>query len=800
MPTNKSSFICDRVSIIALSLTVFLGIIAFFPGGLIPSDILKGYIIVTGVLVSFICWLLGRLIEGSFNIPWTRVLLTTGILVVVLFLSSIFSNQSYLSFFGEGFEKGTFAVVGSSILGLFLASVFFSERDRISTFIQSFFVFYIVIALYQLVHLFFPAITSFGIFFNKVNTPVGVWSDFSILSGIALIGFVLTIQFIKPSKIVKIFTFIGAALALFFVILTNILTVWILIGISAIIVLVYSLILNRSSNERTFPFYAFGLVLVALLFVLANNLIGGVLAGSLKASYIDIHPNRDATMQVAGKMLKYDPILGPGPNHFAEKWLIERPVGVNTSVLWDTQFSSGSSYLGTVSVLTGGLGLLAVALFLLSFLYEGASKVFKTSKEDPENNFLVFGLFVMTFYFVLAVTLFDPGVSIILCAFIFMGMFLGVLIADGRIKMHTISFLKDQRIGFFSILSIVALLMVSAGTVYISAEHFAGLVYFQRSLVSDNSGDIDNANTYLSRAISFTDLPVFERARVMFAEQSVKKTLNMPTTSITPDQVKTILQTVISNGNTAARQAVALDPTNPINYLALGDFLKMLLPLKIEGAGAAATDAYNRGINLAPHYPRLYLNLASLYFDSGDNKNARTYAEKAIAEKSNYTDAYFLMSQIEMAEGKADAAITRLQSAELFDSNNPDVYFELGLLYYQTGDYNNAVSSFRASVSIDGQYLNAWYYLALSDKKIGATTEANSILESLHNSFPNNQSVSNALNNTVATDNTATTTEAKATTSAKVVTSTKTIKTSKAKAEKIKTLPLPTAATSTSSN
>ena len=777
--STKSSLLCDRVSVVALSLSVLLSIVGFFPGGFISAGVLKGYMVVATVLVALVAWLLGRLIEGSFHIPWTPVIGSLAVAAGVLFLSALFAHSPHISFFGENFEQGTFAVLGSLMLMTFLVSILFRTHERIYMFLKCFFIVYIALAVFQLIHIIIPQFTSFGVLFNRVDTPVGTWSDFAFLSGAALVGFTLILQFVKPPKNLKIMSIVGAALALFFVVLCNILTVWILVGFSSIIILVYTLITNRFSEERTFPFIAFILALVSLMFVLANNLIGGQLATLLKTPFVDVHPSFTATMHVAGQSLRAHPILGSGPNNFMNEWLINRPAAVNINTLWDTPFSSGSSFLVTVGILGGGLGILSIIFFLAAFGYESVRKVFLPS-EDQKKQIATFCLFLVTLYFVLAITIFSPGICVVASAFFFVGLFLALLIGEERISERSVNFLADQRASFFAILCIVAFLMFSAGLAYSATERFGSLVFFQRGLAEAQAGNLDSANSKLLQAIALSDLPNFERSRVLLAEQSIQKTLNVSSDSVSPDAVKTTLQNAISTGNAAAAAAISLDPSNPANYIALGDLLRMIVPLKVDGAFQRAVDVYNQAITLAPSYPKSYLSLAELYFDSNDNANAKIYAQKAIDLKPNYTDAFFLMAQIEVANGNTDGAIKRLQDATLFDPNNPDVYFELGLIRYQNGDYTNAMTSLRSAIVVNNQYLNAWYYLALTDQKLGNSQEATTILTALHNRLPDNKTISNALSGNVTDTVSPSTT---ATTKAKTITSIK---------EKAKKLPVPT--------
>ena len=777
----KSSQLCDRVGVVSLSLSVFLAIVAFLPGGFMPSGILKGYLVVITVLIGLVSWLVGRLIEGTFRIPWSPLIGASGVFVVVLFLSALFSHAGYAAFFGESFEQGTFAVLAGLLFMTFLVSMLFSTRDRIMFFLKGFFGLYIVLAVFQLVHVLFPSFTSFGVLTNRVDTPVGNWGDFAFLSGSVLVGLTLLLQFAKLPRNIRIVAIVGASLALFFVILCNILTVWILVGIAAVLILVYTLITNRTSEDRRFPFIAFLLSLLALLFVWANNLLGGILASLLKASFLDVHPSFSATLHVAGLSLRSHPILGSGPNSFMNEWLINRPTLVNTNSLWDTPFSAGSSYLATVGILGGALGILSVVFFLGSFAFESVKKVFSPSA-TKERQLTIFCMFLMSLYFVLAVTLFSPGIAVLTATFFFIGLFLAVLVGENLIAVREVNFLKDQRASFFAILCIIGLLMVSAGIAYSATERFGAVVFYQKGISAIQKGSLDEANTNIDRAIALSDLPSFERTKVLVAEQSIQKTLNGAPDSASPDVIKSTLQNAISLGNSSATAAVNLDTSNPANYLAFGDLLRMVVPLKVDGAFDRAKEMYSQAISLAPNYPKSYLSLAELYYDSGDNANARVYAQKAIDLKANYTDAFFLMSQIEVANGNTQAAVKRLQDATLFDPNNPDTYFELGVIRYQSGDYQDATTAFRSAIVINNQYLNAWYYLALTDQKMGNATEANTILTALHNRLPDNKTINDALSgNTSAATTPASTTPAKTTTKT----------TSGSVKEKAKKLPVP---------
>nr|MDQ2933088.1 hypothetical protein [bacterium] len=82
------------------------------------TDALKTVIISLGVLIPAILYSVIAYKEKKFALPPQRILVTGGLLVVSILLSSIFSSHFIKSFFGRGFELTS----GSFLIILLLAS------------------------------------------------------------------------------------------------------------------------------------------------------------------------------------------------------------------------------------------------------------------------------------------------------------------------------------------------------------------------------------------------------------------------------------------------------------------------------------------------------------------------------------------------------------------------------------------------------------------------------------------------------------------------------------------------------
>ena len=735
----------DRIATTILSVTVLLGLVAFVPGGSMAGDILKGYVLVAGALLSFVFWLIGRLVEGAFHIPKSKLVMAVGIFALAALVSAMFSHVPYLSFFGQGFDQGSaFSLIALALMS-FLASVLVSSKKRLVLFLSGFFATYVLSALFQLAHLFFPAATSFGALSGATGTLLGSWVDFAYLSGAALTGFALILSFFKPAKPLKIFAIAGGILALFFIVLIGSRAVYALVGISAIAILTYKILAGRGSESPRFPAIAFVLALFMLFLFLTSSVFGGLLASKLGASYTEAHPNLAATLTVAHASLYEHPIVGPGPNDFLSEWIAHRPTAFNQSAYWDTPFAAGASFFVTTAFLGGIVGILGVLALLAAFLYECFRHVFRVAPEK-EGSTLVFGAFVMTAYMLAILLVATPTVGLTIAAFFFLGLFLAALEIEKRVSFRELPFLKEYRGGFRAILSIVLLLILGITGLTFATKRLASEIYFAKGSHDAAAGNFTLADTRFASAIALSDMPKYEQARTILSEQYLQSLLSQSSSGATlTDSVKAEIQNAIAVGSAAAQRSVAIDPTSAGSYIVLGDFTRLLAPLKIQNALTSSEAAYQRALAIAPGYPKTYLDLGELYSATGDPAEARSYAKQALALKSNYTDAYFLLAQLDSAAGDTASEQSDLQAAAKSDTTDANALLALGEFQYSEGSYSDAVNTLESVLTVSRNTVDAWYYLALADAKTGNTTDAAKILSMLHSAYPNNTDVSSAL-------------------------------------------------------
>jgi tetratricopeptide (TPR) repeat protein len=139
--------------------------------------------------------------------------------------------------------------------------------------------------------------------------------------------------------------------------------------------------------------------------------------------------------------------------------------------------------------------------------------------------------------------------------------------------------------------------------------------------------------------------------------------------------------------------------------------------------------------------------LARLAVNRNDLKQAEVYAQQAIQIKNNYLDAYFLLSQIEVATNNINGAIKSVTAASVIDPTNPAIFFQLGLLKYNQGDFAGAIVALERATTMTPDYANAKFFLGLSYEATKEHEKAIKQFEDLIASNPDSKEVAEILAN-----------------------------------------------------
>lgn len=751
---SKTVEFFNKLSFRTLLGTIFLSLFFFIPFVPVTLDASKGFLVSVGVTLSTFFWLIARLGEGKFSIPKDRLILLAAFIPFVFLLSSFFSSSKYASFFGSGFEIGTFGSMLIMFLIFFLSSIYFQSEKRIWNFYIMLFAGGLILAIFELFNMF----VGFGRFSPNLlqgissGNLVGSWNNFALLFGLVLLISVLALEFIKPRKYFYFLQIFLIVVSIFFLAIINIPLVWLLVGIFSVIIFVYSLstqqqrarMSDNESQSKKFPFVALAVVFICFIFLVSSNSISGFISKYINVSNIDIRPSLTTTSQIAWKAIRYNPFLGTGPNTFVVDWALWQPKAIAQTVFWNVDFANGFSSLLTFAVTTGILGFVSWLAFIGIF-FKRVFTSLKVSSQNKLSNYFLMATLVTSIYSWTSFIFYTPNIIIFVLAFASSGILVSILVNRQVVTMKTVSFLNDPRKSFFSILGLMVLMIVTLSTTYLYAEKFASIIYFSKSSVNNATLEsLSKSEKMLTNAIALDKNDIYYRnlSQVYIAE--IQVLLNDKT--ISQDILKLNIQRLVNASESSAVLAVNQNPKQYLNYLNLGNIYGALVSLRVDKSYESAISAYDKAMTMAPNNPSLLLARASLEIASKKNDEAKKFIQKALDLKINYTDAIFLLAQIETSEGNTGEAIKQVERAASLTPNDPTVFFRLGLLRYNNSDYTGAVGAFEQAVVLDNNYLNARYFLGQAYQKVGKSSEALVQYNILSKVLPDNQDVKDAIN------------------------------------------------------
>jgi hypothetical protein len=659
------SNILDRISFYSLFIVVVLLPIFFLPFTKIPIEISKGLLLIVGLSISIIFWTAARFSDGKIVLPKSRLLLSGLALVVVFLLSALFSPAMKMSFFGTMLDLGTFYFMLACFLLMLFSSLIFNDLKKAKMVLRGSIIAAAVVLLFQSLRLFMPNTLSFGILGSNTGNILGSWNALGLFAGFSVVLSLFILEFLSVSKTKKILLGLLLLLSIIFVAIVNFPTVWWILGIFALIVFVYKISSNANvvsaesaEKKRIFPVFSFFVIMLSLLFLMSGQFIGGLLPNHLGISNFEVRPSFSATMSVARGTLAKNPILGAGPNRFAEMWALHKPVAINASSFWDSSFDQGSGLLPTFAVTTGVLGVLAWLIFLALLLVTGLKSFFSSQKKNSSEistETVIF--FIMSLYLLVAACFYSVGPAMFLLAFIFLGIFIGLSAAHKPEEEIKMSFLDDPRKSFFSILILILIMVVSAAACFKYIERFVSVPYLQDAV---STASLDGAESSINEAVSLYPNDLYLRTYVQVYLSKINSLVAKGTLS---ESDKTDLKNSFDQATSAAQLAVNYDPTNFLNFESLGSMYATGASLGVPDAASQAITAYEKASSLNPLNPGLKLTLAQTAFNNKDIEGAKNYAQEALSLKGDYVNALVVLSQIDQSQGDNADALSYAQAA-----------------------------------------------------------------------------------------------------------------------------------------
>lgn len=490
-------------------------------------------------------------------------------------------------------------------------------------------------------------------------------------------------------------------------------------------------IFSGFSSSISFAVYLgiFGLGCLFFVFkgkILKRNKIAigitGILffAWALALSYQDgVRPNMTSTAIVGKNVMINEGVFGIGTGNFVRAWQLYRPQTVIDSQYFGYDFSEGSSFVTTLFVTVGIFGTLAFLILVLSSLY---SVIVSYHQNKEEKEHLILGFITMVLlYFILVSLLLPLSYGMLILWMVVAGLGLG--------KARLTEYHPSKKIGIIMI-PLACLLLLNS---FVTINKVRAFSLYNKSQASTKSED---AFGYLVKAVSIYPYDGFYRVQVENLIQLNRVLVSQPATN--QEALKTEYLLNSQKAVDAGMSAVKLNPGNYRNYVSLGRAYELAVPFEKEGAFDRAKKSYQEAVKLYPENPFLYVMIARLESSAGTKEGVRQSLSEALKKKQNFTDALYLMSQLEASESKVDEAIKYAIEAIKSSPNDPLTYIQAGLLFYGKKDYDKAIFALKTALEKDQNNANVAYFLALALRDSGRIDVAKQIGDELLRRNPGN--------------------------------------------------------------
>jgi len=703
--------------------------VLFIPGLLTTIGFTKVYFVAVAVFAAIVLVILSVLRKGTVSLVFPPTLGLFWLFTLIVIAAGLLSGDRLDSLSGNGMEIHTAGFILMLALVMTVALFFGKAKAAVVRLFMVLGISTILLQFYHLLRLVFgPEMLAFGpLFASSTVSLIGSFNDLAIFSGLVLLVTIIMLQQTTISMVGKWFSGIVVANSLILLTVINFYLVWVAVCFVSLLIALYFIIKDtwlKSSTTDTAPITRFAISVIGLVcivsgaFVVSGDYLGGVVTNVSGITYIEVRPSLTATIDLTKAVYSNNAFLGVGPNRFDDAWRLYKDPVVNQTIFWNTNFSSGNSYLSTLFVTTGLVGGLAFLIFLGTFLYRSYCSLFVSEARD--SSWFLIGLisFTSATYLWFMTIVYVPGTTILILAALLTGITLVATLQMRQQPGFIIDVTTSKRHG---IALMAGILIIFGSLVYLLigvSKQYAASVVYANTVEQFRAGadySITDAGLIRAQTLNPQDLYLAERAQLRLTQIS---SISATTTN---DQYFTQL---VSEGIALSQQAIAIDGTNPDNQILLTKFYSFLDPTQFENITKSTEDLFAQARELDPQNPTYLLLLSQHKARLNKLDETRRLLLEAVAMKSNYTDGLYLLSQLDIQEGNIKSALAFTQSIISIEPKNPTRYFQLGLLLAADQQLEPAAKAFEAAVILDGTYANARYFLALTYVDLGRKEDA----------------------------------------------------------------------------
>lgn len=717
-----------------------------------PFGFSKVLLVVVGVFVAIIFYSLSALRSGSAQIRKAFIFTIPWLVAGSVGLSAMFSGDVRDSLIGSGFSVHTALFVALVALIISIIPILGQKKTSLMNLYIGLAAAALVLGVYHLLRLFFGAeFLSLGLFVGSTSTPLGGWNDLAIFFGLSLLLALVTIEQLPLTNVGRWVFITVSVIALIILSVVNFSAIWFVLGFVSLVMLMYALTKNRFKSNSLVPgdeggqktvysaFLSTTVFIFSFAFIVGGSGLSSFISGLTGISYVEVRPSFSATMDITRGVYGENAFTGIGANKFTDAWKLYKDASINQTVFWNTSFNSGIGYLPTFAATAGIVGMVSWLIFLASIIFVGVRILISATVVDRFWYFMGTSSFVSAAYLWGVSLLYVPGPSVVILAAVFTGILYTSYIVVTNPPALSIAFGENRRTGFALVLVTMMIIIGSVSMIYVVSKQYGAQLTFNRAVISAGPGvSVEEIERDVLAAYNIANDDRFLReiTTLQLAKMNTLTNIQDPNEA----QIQQY-QTSLSQAVQAGELSVNADATDSANWQTLAAVYSRVIAAAEDEAYTRTRQALQVAESLDPKNPEIQLQFAQMESRAGNLDAAREYALRAVQLKTNYSEAYLFVAQIDIARGDVEAAINSATAIATLEPRNPARHYQLGILHTSNNNPEAAARSFERAVQLNNSYANARYFLALAYSQLGRNEEAIEQLTIVRDLNPDNGAV-----------------------------------------------------------
>jgi hypothetical protein len=426
--------------------------------------------------------------------------------------------------------------------------------------------------------------------------------------------------------------------------------------------------------------------------------------------------------------------FGSGPGTYLHDFQLYKPVEVNTSAFWQTDFDRAKSWFLTM---VGTFGIVGTAVWSVFVCWLALKSVIRLLvRKDTETWGRVYSVFAGWSMSSLGLVLYSSNMT---TQFVFW-LLSGLLCATLYQKVQKKTFGHAPRLGLFASIGFGVLAVLLFCAVFVGVQRYTAELAFAHAVALDASdADIEEVIEELDRATQFNkwgDVYYRNLSSAYFAQ--AQQIVARAEGELSEAQTQALLEAV-GNSINAINTAVILESSYLPNWVMRGTIYREVMNFA-PGAEDHAAESFLNATVLEPTDPLHYVDLARVYLIVADRNLAFVNAEdvelaqtaqenqqallaaaeaalvNAVTVKNDYLVAHYYLAAVYERQGRLHESTERLLALRNNDLNNIGLGFQLGVMLMRLEEYDLAREELERIITLSPNYANAiWYLSALSN-------------------------------------------------------------------------------------